>query len=153
MKRLIKKSEYFSGVKDVDWDDNDNEFETISVVYKNPTEKEVQDVKDISYNEVRVVITPGYDIYVWPSNTLHHTINRKMTDEGKNFDVDDAFRFHWTGGYWNCDFINRGFTVERAKQFIKDNQLQLSLIGNINADFHLNGCTDKPITDVNIKDF
>lgn len=153
MKRLVKKSEYFSGVKDVDYDKNDNEFETIGIVYKNPTPKEIQEIKDISYNEVRGVITPEYDIYIWPANTLHHTINHKMTDEGKNIDVDNSFRFHWTGGYWNCDFINRNyFTVERAKKYIKDNQSKLASIGNISADFHLNGCVDKPIIDVNIKD-
>lgn len=125
IKDLRKKSELF--------DANIVNEEYIEI-FKNPTYKEIEDIKKSNkYNSIRGIIDSSGDIYAWRGDILHHQINSKLKNTNLNI---NEFRFASEKNYWIIDLHGR-WTFEEGKQLIRQYKDKLSEFGDISFDFNM----------------
>lgn len=121
MKRLIKKSKIYTGIK--------YEGEYVEV-YINPTDEEIQrTMSNGRYHSIRGIIDGSGQMIIWPGRILHADIGYR--NDGA---VDiSQFRFAYdpTDKEWLTD-AHEKYTVEETLQLYQQYQSQLSRIGNIN---------------------
>jgi len=118
--KLIK-SDYVDTVTRRTWD---NELHDIEI-FKNPTTKEVSDVKKESgNNSVRGLI--DNNVYIWNGNILHDFLNHP------NINVNNGFRFAY---YDRWEFNDPSFTLEEIYNTIIEHNELLKNIGDFNKNF------------------
>ena len=145
MKRLIKKSEIYDGFN-IDNSDglfDDDLFEDISSngyneVFKNPTAKEIQSLKETSNNTIRGMIYSNGDMYIWNGYILHDFINN-YTNQKLNI---NEFRFSYDPSLWFIDAHNK-YTLKELLQLIESYKSKLSQIGDLNIAWEVIYCKDK----------
>lgn len=125
MKRLIRKAEIYDGFK------YDTEY---CEVYKNPTPKEIEDLKKQCNGIIRGVISKNNNLYIWPGFVIHLEINSHISS-----DVPlDYFRFAYdNNGEWYCHLKHINITFEECQNVVKNNLNGLSQIGDANLPFEL----------------
>ena len=140
MKRLIKKSEIYDGFN---IDNSYDLFEDISSngyneIFKNPTAKEIQSLKEASNNAVRGIIYSNGDMYIWNGYILHDFIN-DYTNQKLNI---NEFRFCYDPSLWFIDAHNK-YTLKELLQLIESYKSKLSQIGDLNIAWEVIYCKGK----------
>ena len=94
--------EFFDGYKT---------YDAYYEIFKNPTSKEIQIVKDSNfYKSIRGIIHDN-DWYIWPGNTLHHDLAHKLQNSNNQIDIDSGLRFAYKPSEgWH--FNSAGVTID-----------------------------------------
>ncbi|MFW6015138.1 MAG: hypothetical protein ACOCRK_01720 [bacterium] len=133
MKRLIRKSEFYTGFKK-----NDNYYE----VFINPTSDEINEIKNTG--GIRGVIYEDGTLVIWSAQILHMFINKYSKDY---IEVDNgSLRFSYDENKWRFDGYFY-FTAEQLKNKVSKNKSILSKLGDINKPIELGLCVDHELID------
>lgn len=133
-KRLIKKGEWVDSIpfcnSTLSSDDTLPDYEEIPI-FKNPSNKEIAEVKNNSnnhYKSLRGVIYPDGTVYIWDGRVLHDLI-------ANTIDITNSFRFAIeSDGVWIFDG-NGERTVDETKQLIDIYYNILSRFGTLDGSF------------------
>lgn len=102
-------------------------------IFKNPSAKEIQSIKNDNNGAVRGVILDNGDMYIWSGYILHPDIHN-------NIDIS-KFRFAYEPGCWLIDAHNN-YSLKDLMRLIESYKSQLSQIGNFNEGFDIVYCKD-----------
>jgi len=140
MKRLIRKSELYDAFNIDNSDDlfEDINFDGYNEVFKNPTAKEIQSLKEASNNTIRGMIYSNGDMYIWNGYILHDFINN-YTNQKLNI---NEFRFSYDPSLWFIDAHNK-YTLKELLQLIESYKSKLSQIGDLNIAWEVIYCKGK----------
>lgn len=132
MKRLIKKSEFYTSFKR-----NDEYYE----VFINPTDNEVNFVRENSpYNSIRGVVYDDGTLIIWQSEIIHMFINKytdkqiKINDGVLRFDYNPQSGWDFDGYFY--------FTKDQLKKQILKHKSILKRVGDISKQMTMGLCSD-----------
>jgi len=121
MKRLIKKSEAYSGFE------VDNNYHE---VFKNPTTSEIAEAKK-HYNSIRGVINSD-GIFVWPGEFWHQQLQRLVPDPINT----NGFRFAFASDGWEFN-LNFKYNLEDVLKMIDDNYSLFDSMGDLSKRMNI----------------
>lgn len=133
--KFNKKAELFTGFyEEFDKENKENYLE----VYKNPTSKEIADIKkQDEYDSVRGVILNDGTIYAWPGMVVHDQINSLIDT---NIPISNVLRFSFEEN-WIID-LHGMFTKEEGLELMRKNESILSQFGNVQAEYFIYHSSD-----------
>lgn len=130
-KRLIK-SKWIATVTRQKYDNTIQDIE----IFKDPTSKEIQDMKDTTNNgAIRGVISDDNIVYIWDGNILHDNLNYP------SIDVNNWILFSVDSQDTEWEVNNYDHTLKKIYDAFIKCQGTLRLIGDFNKPFEIM-CSD-----------
>lgn len=111
-----------------------NEYDEWVTIYKNPTSKEIEEIKKENNGGVRGVINEDGTMYAWNNSIIHRQINEKAA-EPLNINIDNGCRFHYSPSWgWDFDMNRRFDNIKSASEFVKEFEPTLNQINSLQGE-------------------
>ncbi len=106
-------------------------------IYMNPTQEEINIVKNADqFKSIRGIIDNG-NIYIWIGNVIH--------DQLKNpkINISNSLHFTYEKNRWKIDTCNLKITFKEIYDILNNYKNQLSQIGNLDGKIFIGNTIDK----------
>ena len=128
-KRLIKSTLF-----DAQGSENTKDYMEI---YMNPTQEEINIVKNADpFKSVRGIIDNG-NIYIWTGDIIHDQLKNPKVN------ISNSLHFAYEKNRWKIDTCNLKITFKEVYDILNNYKNQLSQIGNLSGKIFIGDTIDK----------